>query len=162
MRYLKQRDKYSCGPIAIANAIKWYGGKERAKDLRKHFISVCECSPNHGASVEMIHKAILEESGFHCICPIVQPKIEDLDKYLNNGWVAILVIYYFLDGAYGSHAFLCTRSTPKMYEVINWGSRRKTVSKISKHAMKKDLDFNYRSFFSLHYPVAWFIKGKER
>jgi hypothetical protein len=34
-RYCKQRDNYSCAPIAILNALKWTGKNKTLKDLSK-------------------------------------------------------------------------------------------------------------------------------
>jgi hypothetical protein len=157
MRYLKQQDQYSCGPVAIANAMKWYGSKERAKDLRKRFIPICKCMSDIGTHIPYFEEGIVKAK-FHLIDRIERPKIKDLDEYLSKGWIAILRVRHEV---YGGHLFICTRQTPKMYEVVNYRRRCKTVSKILKSTMKNHLDVVDKCTGSVHYSVAWFIEGKD-
>ena len=41
MRYIKQKDKSSCGPIAIMNVMKWAGKKFAAKDIEQQIKKDC-------------------------------------------------------------------------------------------------------------------------
>ena len=50
IRYIKQRDKYSCGPVAIMNVLKWAGAEFSYQGKIKLFQQLCFCKPSNGTS----------------------------------------------------------------------------------------------------------------
>lgn len=157
MRYLKQRDQYSCGPVAIANAMKWAGSKESASKIRKRFIQECKCSPKHnGCYTDDLEEALCEADLLE-FERINWPGLDDLDKHLDGGGVVLLRIRH----EHGGHYFLCTRRTPKMYEVVNYKRIRNTTCKISRETMRKDLEFTDGGPGCMFFAVAWMINKNE-
>ncbi len=148
-RYIKQRDNYSCGPVALINAARWSGSKEKIRSLRKRFMSECECT-FPGTSLGNFKKVINEIDCFkiHSMCK--QPSIGRLDYNLDVGRIVILRIRSEL----GGHYFLCTRYTSEEYEVINYNAECKTIFKIPKNFMSESLKYIDSSGTS----IAWFIE----
>lgn len=50
IRYLHQRDHYSCGPVAIINAIKWAGGRATRSKHLTGLQEMCDCGADRGTS----------------------------------------------------------------------------------------------------------------
>jgi hypothetical protein len=56
-RYLGQRDKFRCGPIALLNLHKWKGKKVTGRDL-KHYTWMLGCSRRHGTAEENFSRTL--------------------------------------------------------------------------------------------------------
>ena len=50
MRFCKQRDRYSCGPVALLNIDKFFGRRATYQDLPK-YRKLVNCRPRHGTSL---------------------------------------------------------------------------------------------------------------
>ncbi len=57
MRFCKQRDKYSCGAIALLNIDKFFGRQVTYQDLPK-YQELVDCQPVSGTQVSSISKVI--------------------------------------------------------------------------------------------------------
>jgi len=157
MRYLKQRDRYSCGPTALANMMLWTGIKESASSMRKKFIKFCNCIPGYGCSTGVLENTLfyIKNIDFETI---EWPTLRKLDRHLDSGGIAIIRIRHKI----GGHFYLCTRKTKKMYEVVNRKAMGPAVSKISRKTMKNDLSYTNGSPGNLHFAVAWMVKKNEK
>jgi len=95
MSYLKQKDSYSCGAIAIANALKWAGAKITYKDLPK-IKKMLVCRPYDGTSWTALHSVIISDffKKYAKGVLLSGPKKKDIDKHLLNGGGAIIVYVY--------------------------------------------------------------------
>lgn len=154
MRYIKQRDNYSCGPVALANAMKWAGSKDSASALRKHFIPICNCTPEDGGTRPWDLHSALETIDIISFDKIEYPSLQDLDDHLDGGGIVLLRVRY----EDGGHYFLCTRRTPQMYEVINRKSDHKTKALVSRRTMDKDIAYIDSFIGGSYYAVAWMIR----
>jgi hypothetical protein len=155
MKYLKQNDKYSCGPVALINALKWAGEVKNGGALRKRLIAACKCKPPRGCYTDDFEQALTDLNTFDFQRKEF-PELEDLDNHLDRGGAVLLRTRHDR----GGHYFLCTRRTPKMYEVINWKKMR-TVCKISRNTMEDCLNFTDGGPGCLFFAVAWMIKKEE-
>lgn len=156
MRYMKQRDNYSCGPVALANVMKWAGSKKSAGSLRKYFMPICKCSPENGTRPWEIHNALLtiDDISFE---KVEYPGLQDLDGHLDDGGIVLLRVRY----EDGGHYFICTRRTQKMYEVINRKVDHVTKSLVSRKTMSKDISYADVFIGGAYYAVAWLIKKEK-
>lgn len=57
-RFTKQRDRYSCGPVAILNALRWSGMDAPYKELIDIFQKVCNCEPGRGTNHSDFDRAL--------------------------------------------------------------------------------------------------------
>jgi hypothetical protein len=148
-RYIKQNDKFSCGPVALINAAKWAGSEEKVETLREYFMSECECvfpGTELGSFKRTINK--VKHFKIHSVCR--QPSIGLLNYNLDAGRVAILRI----KSEMGGHYSLCTRYTSKAYEVINWNSECEVVSEIPRSLMDRCL----KHVDGENTSIGWFIE----
>lgn len=101
IRYVKQRDSYSCGPVAIINILKWLGVEKVTYKLLPFAQIICNCSTDgtHDIDIEKAMK-YLEITKKRKI----SPSIKEVDKHLISGGI-ILISYVtiFDDG----HFSLC-------------------------------------------------------
>ena len=93
MRYLKQRDRYACGPIAVLNALKWAGAKV---SYNSHFNRIKKLSKCHldGADYDGLIKAVKNYKSIFCVQENHFVDIGDIDFYLKEGGSIILEYYY--------------------------------------------------------------------
>jgi hypothetical protein len=155
-RYIKQQDTYNCGPILVANVIKWAGNPLSWQEEKEDLMRKCGTlgKPIFGCPESRIQQIIewegkRREHKFEIYQQGSKPKLGNLDEGLENGIVAIS--YYYHQSHYHGflgHCFLVTRKTPKMFEVVNFGPKGKpTIRLLSRNQMKSALrkfpDNNY-------------------
>lgn len=91
MRWLRQRDKYNCGPIALINLAKWRGESVTGRDL-PHYQKLCKCEPVLGTKVSCLRPVIgLPKRGSY----------HKLKQHLFSGGTAIVLArkhYFFVRG----------------------------------------------------------------
>jgi len=99
VRYVRQRDRYSCAPVAFANALKWYGYRFSFKDHRKEFLELFDCSrigtpyPNIGTIF----------SRYLGVYPPVNFLMTGIDKILGRGDSLIYVYDDHVSFMYGDY-----------------------------------------------------------
>jgi len=90
VRYLKQRNPFSCGPIAIINAIRWAGGVapyEKIHRLKKE----CVCIPKWGCPYAAFDRTLRKEGkGLFKVKRKYRPTIAKVTSHLLNGGAVIL------------------------------------------------------------------------
>lgn len=142
MRFLKQKDRFRCGPVALVNALKWSGKKSTSKDLIK-ISHLLKTKPKTGTYIHNIEKVV---DKFFKNSMLEAPCLRTLDNHLAaNG--AILFSYAHPEKRKG-HIFLIIKNTDKTYLAVNF-SNKKTISIVCKTTIKSMVD-KYRSF-------AWLI-----
>jgi len=102
IRYLRQHDKYSCGPIALMNLHRWQGLSATRKDLHR-YKRLCKCT-KEGTSLRNFSKAIGKRSR-----KVTYPEFK---KMVNRGSVIIQMSY--LDG--GGHFWFCPGTGIRVYD----------------------------------------------
>jgi len=160
MRYIKQKDTYSCGPVALINALKWAGFKYTYKDL-KRFQRLCKCTYPNGCSWNDFTSAIRSMSKLMTTTRKNWPGILDINNHLREG--GIIVLSYRLDPLDNSHYLLIVDYDPakKEYTVVNKdGGEKRAESKISWGDMAEILKHHYVVERRLESPSAWFLRFK--
>jgi len=95
-RWLRQQDRYSCGPIALINLDKWRGKHVTKHDLPK-YRRRCRCGRLFGTTiVNFIHT--VGKSYW-------RPTYQHFKRYLLSGGVAIIDCYW-TNGS-GHYFFVC-------------------------------------------------------
>jgi len=168
IRYLKQRDEFSCGPIAVINALKWAGLKVTEKTHKKHMIRLTNCKSHHGRGFGGcfpydIDYALLQYKSIK-ICKVYDAfdradrtnMFTEINNHLDND--GSLLMRYFWKPGRGHYTF-CIGRTPKTYTFVN-DSIGKNIINRSKKTMNKMLITKDYAFGALEYPVVWFLKRK--
>lgn len=151
IKYIKQRDVSSCGPVAIINILKWLGYNVTYK-----FIHIArwackwqdarECEGG-GSTARDIEKALkyFSINKKRKICPT----LKEIDEHIDSGGI-VLLFYCLLNKKIASmlpllpknifinsHFSLCIGRTKKTYIMINDGTKytvgyrsRKTISNV--------------------------------
>jgi hypothetical protein len=94
MRYCKQRDKYSCGAIALLNIDKFFGRQITYQDLPK-YKELVDCQPISGTQISNISKVIGRAS---------RRTWRSSKQFLNDGncvmilWDGVDTAHYFIMG----------------------------------------------------------------
>jgi len=161
IKYLKQREQGTCGPVAIINALKWAGLRVTEKTHKKRIRQLTSCSMHHGRGFrgcfpyDIDYALSRYKSIYACCNHSGQPntKLSEIDKHLDYG--GSLLIRYFWKPNCG-HYTLCIGRTPKTYILVN-DSGEKTVIRRSRKTMTRMLSTVNYSFGAKEYPVVWFL-----
>lgn len=91
MRYMKQRDNYSCGPVAIMNVLKWAGLKFSYGEKIDYISKLCKCKAPGGSYHNHFDKALRNVTdGLLKIQKIKRPKLAQIEEHLKTGGVVII------------------------------------------------------------------------
>lgn len=129
-RYLKQRNRFSCGVIALLNVLKWAGYNITYKRDFKRAYNSCKCSrdgvyPNYFDIAIRRYKnlVVMPEDG-----PFNAPPISLVDECLDNyGSVVFAYIYKYKGKIEVSHLTLCIGKVGKQYLFVNNSTGAKKV-----------------------------------
>ena len=153
-RYAKQRDRFSCGPTAVINAMKWSGYQISYREELEKYVHRYGCLYPEGVHPEILAGRMDAMQELDIRREINKPKLSDLNRELRKGRALILCHPH----AYrGGHYILCIGETKHFYKVVNRGSSRKTVSYISKKVMRKMLRRDREMTAGRYHAVAWSI-----
>jgi hypothetical protein len=144
-RYIKQRDHFSCLPVAILNMRKWLG--DRVSYRRNYRKARTECGATPGIGSD--RSTFAEVTRFANRTRMFSPTVQKIDEALAAGNAVVLRSSW--GKAFGwSHIFLVTKRTERSFFCVNTfaGHRwfRKTV--FEGHYLQKHPDA----------PVAWVIR----
>lgn len=97
--YVRQRDSYGCGPVALVNALKWAGKDISFKRERKKYYDKCCVSPGSGANPIDLFRATMDEQEYIKVIfwgwgHPKKPRISQVEKHIRDGGAAILGYYY--------------------------------------------------------------------
>jgi len=151
--YVKQRDKYSCGPIAILNAIKWSGIKAT---YSSHFKRVSKLS-NSGICGIDNHDITKALNNYKKLKYRIKKHItvEELEKHLIKGGSAIVGYDFRIDGEDVGHYSFIAGKKDRRFVIINH-----FVDKKIGHLTKKEINYilKYRGYEDS--PYAWLISKR--
>ena len=168
MRYIKQQEKTTCGPIVILNALKWAGckvtlkkDKPRIKKLtrwtpKRYYDGFRGCTP-YGISCAL--RKIKELEIAHIVHGYKNDILRKLDSHLKRGEIAIIRYYWKEENKVCGHYVLCIVGTSKTYKLVNY-SVKDSVSRVHRKTLRdllKNIDFGLGE---IHLPVIWFIKKR--
>lgn len=130
MRFIKQRDKYSCGAIALMNTLKWLGHKSGLtyKDLPL-WRCLCKTSLINGTSARDLLFAFKDLSrlskkasglrGYNFkVRSIKNAKLKEIDLSIDAGRAVVIATTV----PTGWHWILIIGRTNKTYKIINYNS----------------------------------------
>ena len=121
MRYVRQRDQYSCGPIAIMNALKWAG---LSATYRTHFHkirSLCKTTMSWGTTPKNMTVTLEKYSKCLSFTTKSLVTLKEIDKHLAAGG-AVILEYWFLDdemGYYDGHYVFVFREREHNFIIVN-------------------------------------------
>lgn len=95
MRFVKQRNQYSCGPVVILNALKWAEQKVSYKSHFKKLKKLTKCNLD-GSVFSKVKGAIYSYSNIFKIGTDRITSIKRLEIYIKNG-AGIILQYYYRD-----------------------------------------------------------------
>lgn len=154
-RWIRQRNSYTCGPVAIMNLLKWLGEKViYAKDF-EYWKNKCK-TQKYGTSLCDFVKVLYKIEGIK-ISPRNVPNIGVLDEALLQGRAIVMKSAYIEKGIYIGHYYLITETTDKSYYCINLNDKHGWVSKISFKNEWLQHHTNYCHECGIA-PYAWIIR----
>jgi hypothetical protein len=121
-RYLKQRDHYSCGAIALLNTLKWAGYQVSYQRDFKRACRTCKCTKegmfdhHFDTAIRRYKKLVVlpDDGSFHA------PPIKLVDECLDSGGAVVISFIYKYQGiAETSHIALCIGRKGKRYLFAN-------------------------------------------
>jgi hypothetical protein len=136
-RYLKQRDKYSCGAIALLNALKWAGYQINYRRDFGRAYRACKCNKdgvytnNFDTAIRRYKKLIVlpECESFEA------PPIKLIDECLeNHGAIAMAYIYKYNGHVEVSHMTLCIGRKGNQYVFVNNARQAKKAITLHKRS----------------------------
>lgn len=144
MKYFRQKDKYSCGPVAILNALKHYGIPATGQDL-SYIKDLCQTTPAIGTNIVDFHRTVMKffEYDFD-----FQPLIRDVVTSLKKGRATLT---FGVRKNHGAHFFLLTgvNKSATMFETVGLYNDEELVYWIS----RKDL----RDLLRARNAMCWYI-----
>lgn len=129
VRWVRQRDHYSCGPVAVLNILKWMGHPWTYKMLPALQV-VCKCDVDVGTGRQNIERA-MAKLGINKKRKVF-PKLRDIDAHLDSGGI-ILLEYFWTE--FDGHYALCIGRTKKHYIMVN-DSSKKTITKWNRNDLR--------------------------
>jgi hypothetical protein len=140
-RYIRQRDNYSCGPVALLNALKWAGAtKGTSYATLPSWRDICGTTRHNGTTFTDLFRAArtLPRIGARKARPKV--KLADINAHLRHGGAVILGS--FSESMNGFHWFLVTgridQAGEASYRVVNF-DRRVTQRLVSAKMIRKSM-----------------------
>jgi len=122
-RYLRQRDNFRCGPVAILNALKWaypYGCDGLMFTKANHLWSICKIckTDNYGTDSDDFHGTL--RAYFPYVRRVFSPTVAQINRHLGYSRPLILGHSYTRDdGVYEEHYVFCLSNPDYGYRVVN-------------------------------------------
>jgi hypothetical protein len=136
-RYTKQRDKFSCGPVAVHNLLIWAGVKVEFKVSIPLLIKMCKCIPIDGTSTSKLSKIVKkigrDTMAYKCI-ETHEPTMVEIEKHMHEGGAILGQYTYTHNGKRGGHYYLLAGITPsgKLFKTVNYYREGKAVQYVKR------------------------------
>lgn len=165
-RYISQRDKYNCGPIAVMNALKW-AGENITYDELEQFKVLCKCNRHTGGTEwAKLTTAVRKQQSIILSEVINKPSIKQIDNWLNKGNIVIVGYYWWKkpydrkinqyatrkDGGWLGHFVMISEKFYGIYTMHNFGRystnfcTTKTLSKLLRN-INSEINVSSRGYF---------------
>ena len=158
-RYIKQRDKFRCGPVVILNALKWAGVDVSYDESIDHLSNLCRCRRPRGTNHKNFDRAIREAGkGIFRTQLVRHPTIGKIEEHLQDGG-ALAFNYHWRreeENESSRHFSLVEGISPsgRTFYIANRSHAGRTLQSIHRERFKKwDLRFQRTD---PHYK-AWFL-----
>ena len=155
VKYLKQRNSFSCGPIAIINAYKWLGLKYSYKNL-KELEKELDCDSS-GTSHESIHLALLFK--FNKVNRYQKPLNIDkiISNFENKNNAMVLSFAYQEFDQINMHVCFVSEYKDKKFYIHNY-SKLKAHYWISEQELSDLVNLSITEPDGSRYPNIWLIE----
>ncbi len=159
IRYTKQRDKFSCGPVAIMNAVKWTGSECTYAKRIGLFQDLCLCKLSGGTwhrNFDQALRRIAEAHGGFDVLRVHRPKLSRIEEHLRGGGIIILNYLWRRKSGASRHFSILENvsDSGKTFRVINdfkAGPARQTIRR------RTFVKYNLRFQRSDPHYKAWFL-----
>ena len=156
-KYIVQPDKYSCGPVAIFNALRWAGNKIHVSELKRikedaKCVSSGKTKDKAGTMHNDFDRVIRKEGeGIFTVKRIYRPKISEMEEHIRNGG-AIAMTYKH---SRGRHFMLLTNvsKSGQTFEIINDQIKPPAARQMKRKTLFNTI-FEYKND---HKRKAWFL-----
>lgn len=138
MRYTKQRTKYDCGPVAIANVCKWAGVKFSYKKYKNYLFEDLEVDNEIGTKHDKFLSTLNQSSklGFKVYPAEYKIKLNDINIHVKNNRAVVLIV----ESKNRTHVCLVTEIKNGYYKIINYALDWPTISYVwEKTLIEEDL-----------------------
>ncbi len=158
-RYVKQRDHFRCGPVAILNALKWAGAKVSSSDYLDYLTELSACGPPpRGTWFKTFDRALrVAGESFYSVRRIYYPTLGEIESHLQDDGAIVFNHYWRTDkkDVSGRHFQLLigmSASGDSLYSV-NRGSKQPALQRLTRETFKMDdlrcqrVDPHYKAWF---------------
>lgn len=161
VRYVRQYNNYTCGPVAIINAIKWSGHKAIIKQDLKRITNECRCDPRNGTSHGNFDRILrIESKGRFRARRRLFPTLEEIDQHLAQPGHSVIINFLRANEngvEVDAHYALLVRTAKAAQEFVQINSfEGETIAKVNSHQLAEDLKHR-KSIRGKVYPRAWFL-----
>ena len=163
-RYVKQRDKFRCGPVAIMNVLKWSGGVLSHDDLRDPLTIMCDCEASAGGTQHTNFDEVLRHMGDHygayTVKRVIRPTLSQIEKHLRAGGALVLNYHWEYGKKSDRHYSVVVgiSDSGQSFRVVN-GRRRGRAAKWIRREKFKNWEQRFQRSDKSH--KAWFVTYKE-
>ena len=160
-RYVKQRDKYSCGPVAILNALRWAGVNADYGQSVKRFTATCKCAPPEGTAHREFDSA-LRKAGKRIfqVRRVHRPLLPQIEAHLQEGGVIVFNYYWRKKDEEHRHFILLAgiSGSGRTFYTVNDFRKGRALRKYQRRYFKK-WHLRFQST-DPHYK-AWFVSRRD-
>ena len=161
LRYVRQYNDYTCGPVAIINAIKWSGHKATIKQDLKHITNECRCDPRNGTSHGNFDRILRKESKERFrVRRRLFPTLEEIAQHLVRPGHSVIINFLRVNKGgieIDAHYALLVGAMEAVQEFVQINSfEGETVARVNRYQLAEDLR-QRKSIRGKVYPRAWFL-----
>ena len=154
-RWIRQRNDFSCGPVAIMNLLKWLGESVTYANDYKYWANKCKTA-EYGTTLHDFVRVLYNLDGIK-ISPRNVPNIGVIDEALQSGKAVVMKSAYIVDNVYEGHYYLITDQTDKSFYCVNLNDKHGWISKPSFKNQWLQHHTNYCHECGIA-PYAWIIR----
>jgi hypothetical protein len=162
IRWIAQKNLYSCGPVAILNTLKWIGFPISYKQNYKFWKKKCRCT--EGGTHQHYFQICLNNIKNATIISKNLPTIESIEHALASEQIIIMKSSYVLDKRkIEGHFFIISNMTDEQFFCVNVEGKhmwynKKLFAQYYLQYHRAYCDFCGTSNFCGVSPYAWFVK----
>lgn len=170
MRFIKQREEFSCGPVVIINALRWAG---EYTPIHKYFVDICQlckCSYARGSS-ELAFDWVLRNMGeaYFTTRRVTRPTLKQVEDHLRAGGIVVMntreELRRLKDSRYGNRQWYARRHLYILADVSDSGTvfeafNRYPEGPISQPIFRQQLKNEFRRGRKDRAFKAWFLNKK--
>lgn len=162
-RYLKQRDEFRCGPVAIMNVLKWSGGLLSHDNMRDPLTKMCKCTSEGGGTGHGVFDQVLRKFGkrykSYAVRRVMRPTLAQIEEHLREGGALVLNYCWNYRGGEDRHYSVVVgiSDSGRSFRVVN-GRKRGRAAKWIRREKFKNWEQRFQRTDKIH--KAWFITYK--